>query len=74
MNTLFKSVVIASAMGVAALSLSVNAADEAPQAAAKPAKEVSCKQEAKNNGIKDKAQAQAFVKDCEAKRKAAMSK
>ena len=74
MNTLFKSALIASAMSVAAISFSANAADEAPQTAAKPAKEVSCAQEAKSKGIKDKAQAQTYIKQCEEKRKAAMSK
>ena len=71
MNTLIKSFVIISALGVAALPFSASMADEA---AKKPAKEVSCKQEAKNKGIKDKAEKKAFIKSCEESRKAAHAK
>ena len=74
MNTFFKSALIASAVSIAALSFSVSANEPAADAAKKPAKEVSCKQEAKNKGIKDKNEKQAFVKQCEEKRKAAMGK
>jgi len=73
MKTLIKSVVLFSALGVAALPFSATIAADAP-ASAKPAKEVSCKQEAKNKGIKDKAEKQAYVKSCEEKRKAAATK
>ena len=72
MKTLIKSVVLFSALGVAALPFTAFAADAA--APAKPAKQVSCKQEAKNKGIKDKAEKQAYVKSCEEKRKAAATK
>lgn len=72
MNTLFKSALIASALSITALTFSVSASEPAADAAKKPAKEVSCKQEAKNKGIKDKAEAQTFIKQCEEKRKAAM--
>ena len=71
MNTLFKSLVIASAFGIAALPLSTTIAADAAQ---KPAKEVSCKQEANSKGIKDKAEKKAYIKECENKRKAAHSK
>jgi len=76
MNTLTKYVLIVTAMSVAALSFSVSAAQEADAsvAAKKPAQEVSCKQEAKNKGIKDKAEKQTYIKQCEEKRKAAHSK
>lgn len=73
MNTLLKSVVILSALSIAALPFSATMADEAT-AAKKPAKEVSCKQEAKNKGIKDKAEKKTFIKQCQEKRKAAHSK
>jgi hypothetical protein len=73
MNTTIKTILAASALSLFAMSFSVSA-DDAAAAAKKPAKEVSCKQEAKNKGIKDKAAKQAFVKECEEKRKAAMSK
>ena len=73
MKTLIKSFVIVSALGITALPLSASfAADGA--APAKPAKEVSCKQEAKNKGIKDKNEKQAYIKSCEQKRKAAATK
>ena len=71
MNTLIKSLVVVSALGVASLPMSASFAADAP---AKPAKEVSCKQEAKNKGIKDKAEKQAYIKSCEEKRKAAHAK
>ena len=71
MNTLIKSLVVFSALGVATLPMS---ATFAADAAAKPAKEVSCKQEAKNKGIKDKAEKKAYIQSCEEKRKTAQSK
>jgi len=74
MNTLFKSALIASVVSFAAMSFSVTAEEGAAAPAAKPAKQVSCKQEAKAKGIKDKAEKKAFIKECEAKRKAAMGK
>jgi hypothetical protein len=73
MKTIFKSLLAASALSLIAVSFTASAEDAAA-GAKKPAKEVSCAQEAKNKGIKDKAEKKAFVKECEEKRKAAHAK
>jgi hypothetical protein len=57
------------------LSLSFSQISMAADAAATaPAKAVSCKQEAKAAGLKDKKEIKAFVKQCKADRKTARAK
>lgn len=59
-----KLLIVASALGLVAQPVSVFAAEKA-------AKQPSCKEEAKQAGIKDKAEMKKFVNDCKETRKAA---
>lgn len=55
------------ALSLAALPLAASA-EQAQPAAAKPVKQVSCKQEAKNAGIKGRSEVRKYVKECKQKR------
>lgn len=61
-----KLLIVASALSFAAMPVSF--------ASEKAAKTPSCKEQAKKAGIKDKAEKQKFVKECEEKKKAASGK
>lgn len=66
-----KIITLASAIlaGMSTAALAEENAAAAP-AAEKAAKPLSCKQQAKQAGIKDKEQRKAFIKECKAKAKA----
>ena len=68
MNTLLKAVLVLSAIGTIVMPFTLV---QAEGDAAKPAKQMSCKQEAKKQGLKKQADVKAYVKECEQKRKAA---
>lgn len=66
MTNFIKSLVIMSAVGLVAAPMSMSMAEDAK----KPAKQMTCKEEATKAGMKDREERKKFIKECKEKRKA----